>query len=439
MLAAIFASLAIACAGERTAVPSGQVESSPSRAWSFSALADLRSAAEAAPLHGLPAQTRASDELARLETRAAIDGEAARALDSAADALFERLALAHAMGHVSPEVADPDWAIQPPPPPDLVALRQAVAAGASPLTVLSELAPNAPEYAALMAELARVDAEPVGATDAAGLSREERIERLRANLERWRWLPRALPQRRVEALVPFFELRTRGMAASSAHRIIVGARRTQTPSFAAAIESITLNPTWTPPASIANGELLPRFRRDPAAAAREGFDVVDRAGAVVAPGDVNWSARPFPFTLRQRPGPSNALGRLRFDLPNPYAVHLHDTPSRGLFERDERALSHGCIRVAEPVQLAARVLSDPAWDEAALNAAIEEGATTTIRLSEPVAVYVLYLTAAPDENGAVRYADDIYGRDTRLLRALEARPQRVQAARPTATECATPT
>jgi murein L,D-transpeptidase YcbB/YkuD len=124
--------------------------------------------------------------------------------------------------------------------------------------------------------------------------------------------------------------------------------------------------------------------------------------------------------VRQRPGPGNALGRIRFDLPNPYAVFLHDTPSRNLFARADRALSHGCIRVENPVDLAASILATPDWDVAALDAEIDLGATRTIELAAPAPVYVLYITAAPGADGSITYADDIYDRDEPIVAALDA-------------------
>lgn len=331
------------------------------------------------------------------------------------------MARAFARGAVDPALVDAQWRIPRPPPPELDALRAAIAAGASPRVTLHALLPDSPDYAALVAELERAIAEAHGALDAAGASREARVTRLRANLERLRWAPRVWPTRRIEVLVPFFELSVReGVDVAASHAIIVGARATPTPSFVAEMQSITLNPSWTPPASIAVGELLPRFRRDPGAAAREGFDVVDTQGRTLDPAVVDWRARPFPYALRQRPGPGNALGRLRFDLPNPDAVFLHDTPARTLFARDERALSHGCIRVAEPVALAETVLADAAWDGPALEAAIAQAETRIVPLLRPLPIYVLYLTARADAAGVVRYADDIYDLDERLVRALDA-------------------
>lgn len=381
---------------------------------------DLRAALAAAPAQGFAPETRTIAELDRLDQASARDAEAAAALDALADDALARLAAHFATGAVDPARVDPEWRLPRPAAPDLVALRASVATGASPSLLLNALLPPSAEYSALVGELALLQALPANDSDANGRSRDARIDAVRANLERWRWLPRELPARRIDVLVPFFELRLRDAAAAPiAHAVIVGARRTPSPSFTAAISSITLNPTWTPPSSIVTNELLPRFRRDPGAAAADGFDVLDRTGQIVDPALVDWRARPFPYTLRQRAGAGNALGRLRFDLPNPYAVYLHDTPSRGLFARADRALSHGCIRVSEPETLAAAVLGDPAWSLEALQAAIEIGETQTIQAPSPLAIYILYLTAAPDASGAIAYADDIYRRDAPLLRALD--------------------
>ncbi len=413
--------LLAACAGRPPETPPIEAPAAPpERAWSARAFAELRTVAtETTHAHGLNPETDAIEALAGLDRAAMRNADAARAFDSAADELFARLALTFATGAVDPSAVDPEWAVPRAAAPDVAKLTAMAANGAAPAGALDGLLPSSSEYLALLAELARVRAEPERALDAAGLSREDRIDRLRVNLERWRWLQRDLPLRRVDVLIPLFELRMRDTGAATPHAVIVGARRTPTPSFAAVIDAVTLNPPWTPPASIATDELLPRFRRDPGAAAREGFDVLDSAGRVIDPAEVNWRTRLFPYTLRQRPGAGNALGRLRFDLPNPYAVYLHDTPSRGLFARADRALSHGCIRVAAPVSLAVAALADPAWDEAALEAAIEEGATRALPLSAPLPVYVLYLTAMPDESGVVKYAEDIYRRDAAVLRALD--------------------
>lgn len=410
----------------------------PPRAWSAAAYAELRATAESAAEQGLAAEVEALAALDRLERAASREPESAARFDAAADALFARLAVQFTIGGADPAEVDLGWRLPPPPRPDVGALRQAVAEGRSVQTTLTALLPTAPDYQALVAELARVRAEAAGATDAEGRPREARIDKLRASLERWRWMPRGMPARRIDVLAPFFELRLRDAAGRSQRRaVIIGARATQTPSFSASIITITLNPNWTPPTSIVTNELLPRFRRDPGAAAREGFEVLDRNGAAIDPALVDWRARPFPYTLRQRPGAHNALGRIRFDMPNRFAVFLHDTPNRGLFARADRALSHGCVRVAEPLLLAEAVLADPAWELASLQAAIDEGTTHVIALTSPLPVYLLYLTAVPDESGKVSYAEDIYSRDGAVVRALDRNPSRAVRAAAAApeTEC----
>jgi len=401
--------------------PALRAPASPVHAWSPSALADLRAVATAAPEEGLAAETPALTTLDALAS--ATDARAASERDEIADALFARLAERFAQGGADPAVADPKWRIARPDAPDLAALRTALSANASPSALLRALLPDEPEYDALRREMARVTAEPAGTPDANGLTREARIERLRVTLERWRWLPRNLPARRVDVLVPRFELLVRREGASPVrHAVIVGARDMPTPSFIAEISSVTLNPTWTPPSKIVREELLPRFRRDPSAAARDGFDVLDAGGNVVPPAVVDWSARPFTYTLRQRAGPANALGRMRFDLPNPFAIYLHDTPSRGVFAQADRARSHGCIRVADPVGMAEIMFNAPSWTRDAIDLAIDAGATQRVPLTASVPVYILYLTASVDETGAVVYADDIYRRDARVLRVLDVDP-----------------
>jgi L,D-transpeptidase YcbB len=389
--------------------------------WTPEKLEDLRRTAEAAPAEGLPAETAALDELAQFAHRAETHPTASAQLDIAADALFASLAHSFAQGASDPAIADSEWRIPLAAAPDMDALRAQLAAGGLPSTLLAPLLPQSDDYRALRAELALVSAEIDESDEAAGADRAMRLVQLRANLERWRWLPRDLPASRVEVRVPQFEVvLMRPDNAPLVHAAIVGARNAPTPSFAAEIRSVTINPTWTPPHSILVNELLPRFRRDPNAAEREGFDVIAANGAVVAPSAIDWSARPFPYQLRQRPGAANALGRIRFDLPNPFAIYLHDTPNRALFARTDRALSHGCIRVAEPAGLAEAVINAPEWTRAEIEAAIATGESRTVALSAPVAIFVLYLTAAAGEDGQVAYVRDLYGRDAGVIRALDA-------------------
>lgn len=386
------------------------------RSWTAPQLDDLERAALAAPEEGVPAAATATEHLVQMRRVRAIDPVYQGAVDLAADDLFAQLAQAFARGAINPASVDREWRLAPPPPTDIATLSAALDAGAAPSVLLRGLLPSSPDYRALRAELLRLAGEPDSETLLA-----QRAQ-IRANLERWRWLPRHWPERRVEVRLAQFELTfyPGAGAAPLTHAVIIGARRTPSPVFSAAIESVRLNPDWTPPQNILVNELLPRFRRDPSAAVREGFEAVDAEGQVVSAADIDWRARPFPYQVRQRAGPGNALGRLRFNLPNPYAVYLHDTPNRGLFTRADRALSHGCIRVQAPVALAAAVIGVAGWDVASLEAAIETGEPRTIDLAAPTPVYVLYLTTARGEDGAIVYLDDLYRRDRALIAALDA-------------------
>lgn len=379
------------------------------RQWTEAQVSELTAEAVAAADQGLSVPEIALARLALAEDLSRLDAAYLGEFDRAADDLFGHLAAAYARGAVDPAMAGADWHIDRPAPPDLDLLHATVDAGVPPRAVLRDLLPQSAEYRALQQELQKLLSEAGGERD--------RIAQLRANLERWRWLPRDLPSTRVEVRIAEYALAFhRDSALSIQHAVIVGARRTPTPVFRADIVAITLNPDWTPPHSIVANELLPRFRRNPAAAAREGFDAIDSSGQVIDPSQVDWGARPFPYQIRQRPGPNNALGQLRFDLPNPFSVFLHDTPAKRLFERERRALSHGCIRVQAPLQLAAAMLGP---DSAGLQEAIDTGEQQTIALTLAAPVYVLYFTTTVAPDGSIQYLDDIYGRDAAIVAALD--------------------
>jgi len=395
--------------------PAAQIEP----LWSLDAADALAALALSVEAEGLAPYERATAELAALRTTATTSATDAAAFDRAADALFLQLAATFAQGAVDPARADPAWLIARPAAPDVSSLLVAARADRAAVLGLARLLPQSPDYALLRAELDLVRALAPGALDAGGRSREARIASVRASLERWRWLPRDLPSSRIEVRIAQFQaVLHQNPAATRVHNVIVGARTRQTPSFAAVINAVTLNPTWTPPRSILNNELLPQFARDPNAASRGGYDAIDAAGAIVDPASVDWAARPFPYQVRQRAGPLNALGRVKFEMPNPHAIYLHDTPSHALFARDQRALSHGCVRVDDALDLAAAVLA-PAYSASSLQATVETGQTRSLPLAAPLPVYVLYITASSD-HGAVMYAEDIYGRDAALIAALDA-------------------
>jgi murein L,D-transpeptidase YcbB/YkuD len=167
-------------------------------------------------------------------------------------------------------------------------------------------------------------------------------------------------------------------------------------------------------------------RKDPGYLARKGLEVIDRNGRRVDPGSVEWArytGRNFPYLLRQGPGDDNALGRVKIMFPNPYLVYLHDTPSRSLFERDDRAFSSGCIRVERPFELVERLLDDPQWDRDALQRAVASDRTQTVRLAKPVKILLIYWTVDETDDGRIVFKRDIYDRDARLWQALNERFQ----------------
>jgi murein L,D-transpeptidase YcbB/YkuD len=250
-----------------------------------------------------------------------------------------------------------------------------------------------------------------------------RVDQLRLTLERARWVLEDTTGEVVVVNVAGYEVfAARNGTPFWRRRAVVGKQTRETPIFKGSMTYLDLNPTWTVPPTILREDMLPTVRRDPGYLRSQGISVLDRNGRVVDPATVNWQAvgdRP-PYTFRQGPGPRNALGRIKFMFPNRHSVFLHDTPARNLFEAAERNFSSGCIRVEDPLSLAEIVLGDPAtWNRAALEAAIAEGKTRTVRLPKPWPVLIMYWTAELDGNGAVRFLPDRYQRDAALLRALD--------------------
>jgi murein L,D-transpeptidase YcbB/YkuD len=253
---------------------------------------------------------------------------------------------------------------------------------------------------------------------------EQRIDRVRVNLERLRWVGDHLPYSFVEVNIASAMLRVfAGDSVVYETRAIVGARTTPTPVFAADILHITLNPTWTVPPGIEE-EVLAAVREDPGYLESHSMRLIDTDGREVDAAGIDfsrYSAADFPYRFRQDSGPTNPLGRVKLIMPNPYYVYLHDTPARDLFAREQRLLSHGCVRIEDPLGLAERVLSQAeVWNRATLDSAIATERTTTIALPHPVPIFVLYWTAAAGPDGKPRYHPDVYGRDAGVLRALDA-------------------
>jgi len=201
----------------------------------------------------------------------------------------------------------------------------------------------------------------------------------------------------------------------------VGKTYHQAPVFRDEMKYLVFNPTWTVPYSIATKEMLPRIKNDPTYFDTRDFDIKDRSGALVDPKSIDWSQlsrRKFPYTFVQRPGPRNALGRVKFIFPNQHSVYLHDTPSKSLFGRAERAFSHGCVRVENPFDLAEVLLGSEDWDQAKIQATLDTRQTKTVYLPEPVPVMLLYWTAEIGLEGDVHFYPDVYDRDARIAREM---------------------
>jgi murein L,D-transpeptidase YcbB/YkuD len=284
-----------------------------------------------------------------------------------------------------------------------------------------------------------------GATLAAlNLPVQVRIRQLELNLERYRWLPNEFGPRYVLVNIPEYRLQAfEGGRKVVEQRVIVGAEyENATPVFADSMTRIVFHPEWHVPRRVLVDELLPRIQESPYFLAEHGYEVVDTSGdsLVTDPYAIDWwdvdSADPG-FQLRRKPGPGNPLGQVKFVFPNRFNVYLHDTPSPELFERQKRTLSHGCVRVENPVELAAYALAGQGnWDETkirramALEDAVEPGDSgarqRTVRLERPLPVYLVYLTAFA-RGGAVHFREDPYHRDRAAMARL-ARVERLDAA-----------
>lgn len=259
----------------------------------------------------------------------------------------------------------------------------------------------------------------------------QRVRQLELGMERLRWLVPTRAPRLVLINIPAFRLLgfrsgPEGITLPAAMNVIVGrAVDTETPLFEEDMLWIEFNPYWNVPPSIARDEIVPRLRRDPGYLARQGMEFVAAGSGRVASttaGPVELEAvLRGELRIRQRPGPQNALGAVRFVLPNSMNVYLHHTPSVALFRRARRDFSHGCIRVEDPVALARFVLEDqPQWSEARIREAMAGAEQRTVRLATPVPVVIFYTTAVVGRDGKAHFLPDIYGHDRRLQARLEA-------------------
>jgi murein L,D-transpeptidase YcbB/YkuD len=288
-----------------------------------------------------------------------------------------------------------------PEPLDVTAILDTVIDSRDPIKVIEALAPSTPTYEALRQALqkARLGAPRTGKASTT------RLRTIEVNLERQRWLPRRLPADRAwvnvadERLVLY-----RAGEPVFSTRVVVGedVERNQSPEFRATIDASFYNPPWVIPADIAKAEIVPKIDRDP--------DYLTRNHMVMlANGEVE-----------QLPGPDAGLGLIMFDMPNRFDVYLHDTPDRDIFSRDNRRISHGCIRVQNPREFAALLMDQPID---AIDQGIAAGNTTRNTLPTPIPVFVAYQTAFVDTAGTLQFRPDFYKRDAAIWAALQNRPR----------------
>jgi murein L,D-transpeptidase YcbB/YkuD len=258
----------------------------------------------------------------------------------------------------------------------------------------------------------RFGLEPTGVVDSAtrlalNTSVDERIGQIVANMERWRWLPARLPVDRIQVNIAAAVLTVfRGDTATMSMRAVTGKIGDETPMLSSVVHSVVLNPPWNVPTGIAANELIPKGR---AYLARNGFSMIPT-------GDGG-------YRLQQKAGPQSALGRMKFDFDNPFAVYLHDTPTRSTFERYGRLASHGCVRLEKAEDLTRALLEgDPVWTPAAIDQTLASGQTVRAPLSRPVAVFLLYWTAYLAPDGQMNFRADPYGWDRELLKRLDGAP-----------------
>ena len=255
---------------------------------------------------------------------------------------------------------------------------------------------------------------------------EARIDQIRINLERGRWVLHEIKGNLVVVDVAGFDVSYfRDDEPVWTSKVIVGRPYRETPIFKSTITYVVFNPTWTIPPTILVKDKLPILKRDPGYLARNNIRVIDASGREVDPHSVNWHrygpGRLPPYQLRQDPGEDNALGLVKIMFPNKYMVYLHDTPTKSLFDKDERTFSSGCIRVQKAFELAELVLDDPArWSQQSMAEVVASKKMQTVNLAKPVPVLILYWTAQPRADGYVVFRNDVYGRDPPTLAALDA-------------------
>ena len=360
--------------------------------WDRMSAAELLIYIERIDSHGLEPADYEPEELSRA-IRLGDDGE----LERQADESFGLVAHDLTNGHVRPGQRRRFYiATEPLESAEIARLIDHALASSNVVGTLDGLAPRTDQYTALRAAL--------GELPASSSAERRKIE---ASLERWRWMPHEIGEQHLLVNIPEYRLHVLADGKEVAsHRVIVGKPQTPTPQFSAEVTGVVFNPSWHVPQSIVAESVGALVRNNPQVARARGY---------------TWSYSGGGLQVTQQPGPGNALGEMKIDMPNPFTVYLHDTSNRELFDRDQRALSHGCIRTDKPFDLARLLLGGTDWTPARIDEVVASRKTTRVALERPMPVYTVYMTAYAAPDGTVSYFDDPYSFDQAINRLLDDR------------------
>ena len=303
-------------------------------------------------------------------------------------------------GRTTPAVSEPDIVISRKSIDRTALLKLAASKG--PDKAINQLRPKHKQYAQLRQLLAKTN-------------NKSQRRKIIINMERWRWLPSSLGKSHVLVNQAAFtvQIHKNGKLVDT-RRVIIGKPFHKTPMFSHKISSAEFNPTWTVPRSIAGNEILPKLRKNPNYLAGRNFNIHtswDKDAPIMNPNSIDWNsvrAKNFPYRIVQQPGEKNALGYVKFLFPNKFKVYMHDTPSRKLFSQQNRAFSHGCIRVEKPLEFASILLG---MKSSKIDSLLKTGKTQRVKIRKGIPVHLTYFTVWFDAKGKVSFHKDIYKRD----------------------------
>lgn len=269
---------------------------------------------------------------------------------------------------------------------------------------------------------------------------EQRIDQIMVNMERWRWIPKRLVPKKLDQKfiwvnIPEYKLyiyedpngepdAERSYKEVMNMKVVVGKTLHSTPIFSDKMEYVVMAPYWNVPNSIVENEIKPAMLKNPGYLDRNNMEIVtkEKNPKPISVSSIDWESvteKNFPYMVRQKPGPKNSLGSIKFLFPNEHAVYLHDTPADALFNQTNRGFSHGCVRLEKPVELAKYVLKDmPEWNESTIRGTINGGEEKWVTLPKEIQVYLVYFTTWVDDKGQIHFREDIYGHDKKLEKEL---------------------